>query len=144
MQKFSTHLVVAIALLSISAPAFARHDHHDGRGHGRGYSNKHYRKYVKNRNQVNKKIARWEWGKHSWNQRRDYLRNNWRNRSAQVSAAQRAQVDAQLRAQWLAYHNNNWNGAYDWNQYSDPAFLDYMNNRNPSLLDQIRRMFGIF
>lgn len=146
-KRFTTSVIAAVALLGLMAPAFARHDHddHHGRGHSRRYkknvSNK-YKRYYKNQRKAAVQSAKWDWNRHNWNEQRDYMHSNWQSRSARINAAQRAQLDAQLRAQWLAYHNNNWNGSYDWNQYNDPRFWDYVHDRNPSVLTQIRNVLG--
>jgi len=134
-----TSLAIACTLLLSAIPAQA-HDHHS---HNRHVS-KQYRKAVKRHAKRARKAARWEWNRHNWNDQRAYLNNNWRTRSARISAAQRAQLDAQLRQQWLGYHNNNWNGQYNWDQYNDPRFFDYIHDRNPGLLTTIRNALGIF
>ncbi len=85
---------------------------------------------------------RWNWNQHNWNDQRSYLRDNWRQRNGRLSARQQQQLDARMRAQWLRYHNNNWNGQYTWDQYSDPQFLDYIHNNDPSLMSTIRSSFG--
>ncbi len=85
---------------------------------------------------------KWNWNQHNWNDQRSYLRNNWRQRNGRLSAQQQQQLDAQMRAQWLRYHNNNWNGQYTWDQYSDPQFLDYIHSNDPSLMSTIRSSFG--
>ncbi|MDZ4833081.1 MAG: hypothetical protein SGJ27_04700 [Candidatus Melainabacteria bacterium] len=169
-NSLTIKLIAVAALFSLATPAFARNDdRHDGRRDGRNdrhvtrhYTPKRsnqYHKYNKhvykqvNRNN-NKQVkhyyknqrravqsAKWDWNRHNWNEQRNYVHNNWAARSAQVSAAQRAQLDSQLRAQWLAYHNNNWNGGYEWNQYNDPQFLDYIHNRQPGLMTSIRNAF---
>lgn len=138
-------------ILAISvAPAFADHDHHDNRDnedhwnnnrninvrvnddrfeHSNRYHNKHYRQY---------QTANNDWNDRDWSGQRTLYRNNW-NR---VSHEQQQQIDAQMRAQWLAYHHNNYNGDYTWNQYSDPRFLDYVHRSNPSLLNTLRNYVG--
>jgi hypothetical protein len=74
----------------------------------------------------------------NWNQQRSLYRNNWRK----INATQQRALDAQMRAQWRAYHHNRWNGNYSWSNYSDPAFLDYLHTSNPSLLTQIGSFLG--
>ncbi|HEY9788533.1 MAG TPA: hypothetical protein V6D17_24300 [Candidatus Obscuribacterales bacterium] len=80
----------------------------------------------------------------NWTQRKNYLRANIKrlNRLARLTAQQQQQLDAQMRAAWLAYHNNRWTGSYNWNYYSDPRFLDYLNDYQPSLLDRILAYLG--
>ncbi len=85
----------------------------------------------------------WNWDQHDWNDQRSHLRDNWRNRNEnRVSTIQQQQLDNQMRAQWLQYHQNKWNGASSWDQYSDPAFLDYVHTRNPSLVTSLRVRCG--
>jgi hypothetical protein len=140
----SVKLIALIALLSFATPAMARHDDHHYRGN-RSVS-KHYKKQVKRsykrKRRAVRQAAKWDWNRHNWNEQRNYLHSNWASRSARINAAQRAQLDQQLRAQWLSYHNNNWNGGYDWNQYNDPTFWDYVHTNNPSLLNTIRGIFN--
>lgn len=80
-----------------------------------------------------------------WNAQRSYLNQNIRrmNEIARLNAVQQQQLDAQMRAAYLAYHNNNWNGAYDWNAYSDPQFIDYIEETRPSLLGTIMGYLGL-
>ncbi|MFN8659642.1 MAG: hypothetical protein U0105_25125 [Candidatus Obscuribacterales bacterium] len=101
------------------------HRWHDGdyHGNGKGWGHKKYKKY---------------WKKQTWNDDRALYRKHW----GRMNSAQRAQFDAQMRAQWLAYHHNRWNGNYSWSSYNDPAFLDYVHNNNPSLLTSIRSIIG--
>ncbi len=165
-MKVTTKIVAMIALLSIAAPAFARDRDNDGYhdGHRNGHyrngqyrngqyrngqyrrSAKNYRKVVHHRNkaisQANRQAARWDWNKHNWNEQRAYMNTNWAAQAAALDEAKRQQLDSQLRTQWMAYHNNNWNGTYNFNQYSDPGFLDYVHTRNPSMLTQIRNVVG--
>ncbi|MBX9692521.1 MAG: hypothetical protein K2Z81_09060, partial [Cyanobacteria bacterium] len=87
-----------------------------------------YRKYNKN-----------------WNEQRSYLRTNLRNfnQLAQMNQIQQQQLDNQMRAAYLSYHNNSWNGPYNWDNYSDPNFLDYLQNHNSSLLQTILSALGL-
>jgi|GEM_PF-350136 hypothetical protein len=119
----------------------------NGRAYGH-YKNKHkYRN--NNRNHRDRQIvintnnnSNWNWDRHNWIEQRQYMRDNWRARRARMSALQQQQLDAQLRAQYLAYKNNQYNGPYSWDMYSDPSFLDYVQTRNPSLLTTIRSVLG--
>ena len=52
-------------------------------------------------------------------------------------------MDADMRAHWNAYHHNNWNGDYTWNNYNDPGFLNYLHNNNPSLFTRIGTYIGL-
>lgn len=119
-----------ISLLT-SVPTLA--DPHHGQGwqgcHGNGnawghYKNKNYKKCWKKQ--------------HSWNDDRKLYRKYW----GRLSPSQRAQFDAQMRAQWLSYHHNRWNGNCSWSSYNDPAFLDYVHTNNPGLLNNIRSLIG--
>ena len=73
-----------------------------------------------------------------WNGQRTLYRNNWNRMSHQ----RQQELDAQMRAQWLAYHHNNYEGDYTWNNYNDPRFLDYLHTSNPSLLTTLRNYIG--
>lgn len=117
--KMRLHLLIALSLImvtgAISMPdASARHHKH--------HQKKSWKKYRK----------------YNWNQERNFYRQRW-NR---INASQRSRYDSQMRAQWLAYHNNNWNGSYNWNNYNDPGFLDYLHTRSPGLLTNIRSILG--
>ncbi len=153
-----SNVMAGLALLSIFAPsAFAedynrnghysnnnsRYSHKDSRNR---YSN--YSKYNKKRSQYNNQYNssnnvnnKWDWNQHNWNDQRAQLRANWR-RNNNMSSVQQQQLDAQMKAQWLQYHNNNWNGTTTWDQYSDPQFLDYVRTSNPSLLTTLRSSLG--
>ena len=137
-----TKLVALVALLSFAAPAAMAHDHHGGGRHYSKHQRKAVKRYYKNRRKAVRQAAKWDWDRHNWNDQRAYLHSNWAARSAALNAAQRAQLDAQLRTQWNGYHNNNWNGNYDWNQYNDPGFWDYVHNNNPGVLNTIRSIFN--
>lgn len=103
----------------------------------------------------------WNWNAHDWAEQKAYMRSHWKRNDEQLSAMQRQQLDNEMRAQWLQYHNrnnnnNNWNNNNNnnswnnnsawsnpnWNQYSDPGFLDYIHNRQPGLLQQLRTQLG--
>lgn len=72
-----------------------------------------------------------------WNRDRSLYTNNW----GRIPPARQHQIDKQMRQQWKAYNNNNYNGDYNWNTYNNPAFFDYLHRSNPSLLTQIRGWF---
>jgi hypothetical protein len=102
-------------------------DHRDDRNNNNNnnrYHNSHYRQnvYVNN----------------DWNGQRTLYRNNW-NR---ISRERQQELDAQMRAQWLAYHHNNYEGNYSWNNYNNPQFLDYLHTSNPGLLNTLRNSIG--
>lgn len=81
----------------------------------------------------------------NWNDQRTYLRSNlYRfNQMSRLNQLQQRQLDAQMRAAFLAYHNNRWAGSYGWNEYSDPMFLDYLQTNNSSLLQSILAALGM-
>lgn len=81
----------------------------------------------------------------NWNDQRTYLRSNLSrfNQLARLNQLQQAQLDAQMRSAFLAYHNNRWAGSYGWNEYSDPMFLDYLQTNNSSLLNSILAALGL-
>lgn len=162
-NPFVTKSLCVLALLSISIPsALADHQRSHSSSHTVIRTNnngrvtvvkkhnhrgrKHYKHRNRNRNRNNRAIVvnnnNWNWDRHNWNEQRQYMRDNWRARRARMNALQQQQLDAQLRAQWLAYRNNQYNGPYNWDMYSDPAFLDYIHTRNPSLLTTIRSVLG--
>ena len=151
MNFIQTSLAAMLAFSVLgTAPALADHDkwnngnynngHGNGRGNGNG--NGHYSKYDKHsykhaykQQKQNQKQAR---KYYSWQQERGLYRSNW----GRVNSAQRRQYDSQLQAQWRAYHHNNWNGQSNWNNYNDPAFLDYVHTQNPSLLTNLRSILN--
>jgi hypothetical protein len=170
MTSFSARLLAGLVLPLIFVPAaFAQYyDQHpatyhhviidnnnDNRNINRSTRNRH-RAYQRQRakaiakdqrryNRTNQRLAysdNWNWNQHDWNDQRAHLRNNWRQNHDRLSLAQQQQLDAQMKAQWRQYNNNNWNGQYTWDQYSDPRFLDYIHTRNPSLVNTIRSYFG--
>lgn len=147
-------LLASLVMLSTFAPtAFAQHfDNRQGNRHDYRhdkFSSRNgqftYRQQRAYPNQNRQRVAvnnKWNWDKHNWNEQRSQLRNNWRQRNDRFSAQQQQQLDAQMRAQWLRYHNNQWNGPNNWSQYSDPNFLDYVHNNDPSLMTRIRSAIG--
>lgn len=168
ISMYATMLANLVLLSTFVPVAFAqhfdnRHDNRPNNWHDNRSDNRHdnrrdnfpqrngqftYRQQRINPNQRNYNVNRvavnnkWNWNQHNWNDQRSYLRNNWRQRNGRLSAQQQQQLDAQMRGQWLRYHNNNWNGSYNWDQYSDPNFLDYVHNNDPSLMTRIRSSFG--
>jgi hypothetical protein len=81
----------------------------------------------------------------NWNDQRTYLRSNLSrfNQLSRLNQLQQQQLDNQMRAAFLRYHNNRWAGSYGWNEYSDPMFLDYLQTNNSSLLGTILAAIGI-
>lgn len=139
-MEFNTKILSATAAVialgtALATPALARdHDYDRDYERSRHYGRyKHYRQ-VQNRAIKNSYKAQ----VYDWNTERGLYNRHW-NR---MSATNRRALDAQMRAQWRAYHNNNWNGAYSWNNYNDPAFMDYLHNRNPGLLTNLRTSLG--
>jgi hypothetical protein len=83
--------------------------------------------------------------RNNWSEQRVYLRTNLSrfNQLARLNQLQQQQLDNQMRAAYLSYHNNQWNGPFGWNNYSDPQFIDYLQTRNPSLLQTILSALGL-
>lgn len=125
MRKLASVVCSLMALTFLSLPVEAKpHDNYNYK-----YKNKHsnhgqYRRSHRPNND-------WSW-----------QRNEFRNRWSRMSASRQRALDAQMRAQWLAYHRGRWNGSYGWNNYSDPGFLDYLHTNNPSLLTTLRSYLG--
>ncbi len=144
--------VVALTALS-AAPALADHGHHYGNYKNHNDHDNDYNRNNWDRRDINVRVndsryddrnddrhyrhqqASWN---NDWNGQRTLYRNNW-NR---VSSQRQRDLDAQMRAQWLAYNHNNWNGNYSWNTYNDPRFLDYLHTSNPGLLTTLRNYIG--
>ncbi len=83
--------------------------------------------------------------RNNWSDQRTYLNANLK-RFNQLSALDRQQqqaLDNQMRAAYLAYNNNNYNGAYNWDVYSNPQFLDYLQRSKPSLLQSLLSGIGL-
>lgn len=122
-MRFTTTFIAASLVLAASfAPALAQPD----RYHGGYHRHKHWR------NKYRKAIRR------SWNDERRLYQRYWNN----PSTSARLRYDPQLRAAWLRYHNNRWNGNYDWSNYNNPAFIDYLHRNQPDLLTQMRSIFN--
>lgn len=83
--------------------------------------------------------------RNNWNEQRTYLRSNLNrfNELADLNRQQQELLDSQMRAAYLQYHNNQYNGVYNWNVYSDPQFIDYVQTRNPSLMQRILGFLGL-
>jgi hypothetical protein len=130
---------VALPVLAYDHDHDHDHDHYNN-GHHNGWNNRYnrynkynrYKKWNRHQQHVAQRVA------HDWNWEKNQYYTNW-NR---VNVAKQRELDAQLRAQWLAYHHNNWNGAYSWSNYRDPNFINYLHTSNPSLLTQIRTIIG--
>lgn len=78
-----------------------------------------------------------------WDVERDELAYNMARihqlaAEGRITRAQEQMLMDQLRAEFMAYHNNTWSGPVNWAQYSDPNFIDYVNNSRPSLLSTVR------
>lgn len=129
-------------------PAYRENPNYSGYQGDSGYrgrkKNKHKRHFDRSWNSCNdNRSNNWNWDAHNWSEQRDYLKNHWsRHDEQRMSALQRQQLDAQMRAQWMQYKNNRWQGNPTWNQYSDPGFLDYIHTRNPSLMQTLRTQIG--
>lgn len=106
---------------------------------------KHHSKWYQDGNP--NQTSNWNWDSHNWAEQKACLRSNWGRQNGSLSPLQQQQLDAQMRAQWLQYNsnkgNNNWAQTNsNWNQYSDPGFLDYIHSRSPGLLQQLRTQLG--
>jgi hypothetical protein len=143
--SFKTIFGLALVSIVSVSPAMADHDHHDhfDRHDNNPYDGRHdardryehaMRKAYRT-NAIKQEQRRYA----SWEAQRTAYQNNWRR----VNAAQQRQYDAEMRRQWQAYHHNQWNGSYSWNNYSDPAFLNYLHTSNPSLLTRIGNVIGM-
>ncbi len=144
---------VVLASTIAFSPAFAQHE---GEGHGHeehqreqaNVQNEHRQEeavrdqHIRDQQQAQQNSHNHDRHHHgggdNWKQERSMYRNNWNH----VSEAQRQQYEEQMHAQWMAYHHNHWSGNAGWNNYSDPKFLDYVHNSNPSLLTSVRNMLG--
>jgi len=154
MNSIKNGVMAAMVVLSAvsTAPAFADHDHHynnNNYNHDYNHGNPNWdRRDINVRVNDNRYDDRHDYNRHErhqqaawtndWNGERTMYRNNW-NR---VSRERQKELDAQMRAQWRAYHHNNWNGDYSWNTYNDPRFLDYLHTSNPGLLTTLRNYVG--
>lgn len=124
-KKSAAFSLLLIAAIGFTQAAIA--DYHHG-----------HKNYYKQQQKAYKKSMKHARKYYSWNEERGMYRNNW-NRA---SSYQRRQYDSQLAAQWRAYHHNNWRGQPNWNNYNDPAFLDYLHTSNPGLLTNLRTILN--
>lgn len=162
MNSIKNGLVVGMVALSAlsTAPALADHDHDNGNHYGnyKQFNNgnnwdRHKQNDNWDRRDINVRVNddRYDnrnYDRHyrhqqaavnnDWNGQRTLYRNNW-NR---ISRQRQQDLDAQMKAQWLAYHHNDYNGNYSWNTYNDPRFLDYLHTSNPGLLSTLRNYIG--
>jgi murein L,D-transpeptidase YcbB/YkuD len=83
--------------------------------------------------------------RNNWSAQRNYLNSNLArfNQMAALNQQQQQLLDSQMQAAYLSYNHNNYNGAYNWSAYSNPQFLDYLQNNKPSLLQQILGALGL-
>lgn len=155
MNSIKRGLMAGMVVLSAlsTVPALAEHNHHNDnynrnnnwdrrdinvRVNDTRYDNRFNNKYD---HHYRHQAAKWNNNNNNnndWNGQRTLYRNNW-NR---ISVQRQRDLDAQMRAQWMAYHHNNWNGNYSWNTYNDPRFLDYLHTSNPGLLSTLRNSIG--
>lgn len=146
--SFAGRVLASLAVLALTTPiaALADHDHDDWRRNQYRNNQKVQKRIIQSQRKAYKKYSQDHWNTHwgnNWNDQRSWYSYNMRNRmNARRADDRQRQLEAQLRAQYLAYNNNNYNGAYGWNQYSDPNFLNYVHGRNPSLLNSIRSIVG--
>jgi len=106
------------------------------------YQQKRYNNAVKAQRTYDRSHWQTNWG-NNWNDQREWYHHNALNLQNRQANDRQRQLEAQMRQQYLMYNNNNYNGAYGWNQYSDPRFLDYLHTRQPGLLSSLRSAIGI-
>jgi hypothetical protein len=136
---------VMAGLLVVSSfgvtPVLADHDDHHNNGYHNGHDHDWDRRDINvrvNDNHYNDRHYQNQAVSNDWNSQRTLYRNNWKR----ISRERQQALDAQMRAQWLAYHHNNWNGDYNWDNYNNPQFLDYLHTSNPGLLNTLRSYIG--
>lgn len=146
---FIRRALTGLVLLSIAShlAALADDDHHrHWSNNNRSYKQiqKHHKIVARNYRSAVRDRSYWQshWG-NNWNDQRDWYRHNFNKLQNRRSNDRQRRLEAQMRAQYLMYNNNNYNGPYGWNQYSDPNFLDYLHTRQPGLLSTVRSMIGI-
>lgn len=83
--------------------------------------------------------------RNSWHDQRTYLNSNLArfNQLSQLNQQQQALLDSQMRAAYLSYRHNQYNGPYTWDNYSDPQFLDYLQTSKPTVLQTILSALGL-
>lgn len=83
--------------------------------------------------------------RNNWNEQRNYLHSNLNrfDRLSQLNSQQQQQLDAQMRNAYISYHNNNYSSPTNWSNYSEPQFLDYLQNNKPSLVQGILSAIGL-
>ncbi|MBI5171810.1 MAG: hypothetical protein HY986_02925 [Candidatus Melainabacteria bacterium] len=78
----------------------------------------------------------------NWNNERSQLSQNMSRihtlaLNGRITSAQEQDLLSRLRAEYSGYNSQS-AGNLGWNQYSDPNFVDYLNNNRPSLLSTVR------
>jgi len=124
-----------IVLAATITPAMA--DHRDWDRHDNGRHNGWHKKQIRRAARNNANVY-----PSDWNGQRSYYSRNWSHRNNNYSRAQREALELQMRNQFSSY-NPNYRGAYNWNTYNDPRFMDYMHNNNPGVFTQVRSYLGI-
>jgi hypothetical protein len=136
-------LLGVMAVTAISTPAFADHHDHDYDHNNHHDAVRHEEReegHAIHHEQAAAQAAAVQQAQFAnWNEEREHYRKHWDH----MNRERQQELDGQMRAAWLAYHHNNWNGAYSWNNYNDPQFLDYLHGSNPSLLTRLRGIIGM-
>ena len=116
MSSMSKILMAAIAVTTVTAaaPAFADSERHE------------------------EHKAQHELRKYDWNQEKGLYSKHWHK----ANSSQQAVYDAEMREQWLAYNHGKWDGAYNWDTYNNPAFIEYLHTNRPTLLQKVRYDLG--
>lgn len=143
MDTFRGRLVAALALLTIASPiaAYADDDYEDYIEDVRDAQKKQIKQYRKAQQSYDRTHWNTHWG-NTWDNQRDWYGHHLRGMNAQRVSVRQRQLESQLRGQYVQYHNNAYTGPYGWTQYSDPAFIDYLHVRNPSLLTNMRTIIN--
>jgi len=145
-NKATIRLIATILVLGGAiAPAMADHDDWDHSDYGHyGYKRdqmKHWQRKELDEATNRHHLAAYP---SDWNEQKLYLANHWdRRNDSRLSKAERKALNEQLRAQWNAYHHNNYYGDYSWNIYNNPEFMDYVHTNNPGVFTQLRTYLGI-
>lgn len=141
LTKLLSSVALAAIALNMAGPAMAQnyYNRHDDHRNDHRYDPRFDKNYQKDLRKHQKEVRKaYRARVRDWKDDREDYRRNW-NR---MNEMQRRQFDAQMRNQWRLYKGNNYNGAYNWNMYNDPNFMDYLHNNNPSLMTSIRNALG--
>lgn len=154
---FNWRVLAGLTALTIAGPlaAYADHHHHDNHHDDHRFNNnknyykqvqkvqkRQYNNYRKAAHAYDKTYWHSHWG-NNWNNQREWYTHNFRKMQARAANERQRELEAQMRAEYLAYHNNSYTGPYSWDLYSEPGFLDYLHSRRPNLLGTVRSILGI-